>query len=75
MHLLQTTLKEVCEKNYKDQSKTTITKEVIPMEQDLIQNEKKNIAIPPVPLTYVQLKQDWASLKNDPELLFKYLKV
>ncbi|KAE9541658.1 hypothetical protein AGLY_003649 [Aphis glycines] len=74
MHLLQTTLKEVCEKNYKNQSKTTITNEVVPMEQDLIQNEKKHIAIPPVPLTYVQLKQDWASLKNDPELLFKYLK-
>ncbi|XP_026812284.1 RNA polymerase II-associated protein 3 [Rhopalosiphum maidis] len=71
IHLLQTTLKEVCEKKYKDQS---INKEVIPTKKDTVQTEKKHVAIPPVPQTYVQLKQDWAFLKNDPELLFQYLK-
>ncbi|XP_060843062.1 RNA polymerase II-associated protein 3 [Rhopalosiphum padi] len=71
IHLLQTTLKEVCEKKYKDQS---INKEVISTKKDMVQTEKKHVAIPPVPQTYVQLKQDWAFLKNDPELLFQYLK-
>jgi len=65
-------LKEVCEKKYKDQS---INKEVISTKKDMVQTEKKHVAIPPVPQTYVQLKQDWAFLKNDPELLFQYLKV
>uniref|UniRef100_A0A2H8TMK9 RNA polymerase II-associated protein 3 n=1 Tax=Melanaphis sacchari TaxID=742174 RepID=A0A2H8TMK9_9HEMI len=71
IQLLQTTLKEVCEKKIIDQP---INKEVIPMKKDLVQTEKKHVAIPPVPQTYVQLKQDWACLKNDPELLFQYLK-
>lgn len=72
MHLLQTTLKEICEKNKKDQfknNKVTIKTEVIHPEK------KPSIAIPPPPQTYVQLKQDWTYLKRDSKLLFQYLKV
>jgi len=65
-------LKEVCEKNIEDIS---TNKEVIPMKKDFVQIEKKNVVVPPVPQTYVQLKQDWAYLQNDPKLLFQYLKV
>jgi len=72
IHLLQTTLKEVCEKKNKDQS---TNKEIIPIKKDSVHTIKKHAAIPPVPLTYVQLKQDWAYLQNDPKLLFQYLKV
>ncbi|KAL4149738.1 hypothetical protein QTP88_003611 [Uroleucon formosanum] len=71
IHLLQTTLKEVCEKKNKDQS---INKEIIPMKKNSAQTIKKQAAIPPVPLTYVQLKQDWALIKDDQKLLFEYLK-
>ncbi|CAI6368171.1 unnamed protein product [Macrosiphum euphorbiae] len=71
IYLLQTTLKEVCETKNKDQS---INKEIIPMKKNSVQTIKKHTAIPPVPLTYVQLKQDWACLQNDPKLLFQYLK-
>jgi len=45
------------------------------MKKNSVQTIKKHAAIPPVPLTYVQLKQDWACLQNDPKLLFQYLKV
>lgn len=45
------------------------------MKKNSVQTIKKHTAIPPVPLTYVQLKQDWACLQNDPKLLFQYLKV
>jgi len=45
------------------------------MKKNTVQTIKKQAAIPPVPLTYVQLKQDWASIKNDQKLLFQYLKV
>jgi len=62
----------VCEKKDKDQS---INKEIVPIKKDSVQTVKKYAAIPPIPLTYVQLKQDWAYLKNDPKLLFQYLKV
>ncbi|KAL5232736.1 hypothetical protein ACI65C_000146 [Semiaphis heraclei] len=71
IHLLQTTLKEVCEQKHTDQS---LDKEIIPMEKSSVQTVKKHATLPPVPLTYVQLKQDWAYLQNDPKLLFQYLK-
>jgi len=69
MHLLQTTLKEICEKN-KDQPKN---KEVVG--KNLIKTDKKHLMIPPPPQTYIQLKKDWAYLQTDSKLLFKYLKV
>lgn len=67
MHLLQTTLKEVCEKS----------QEVISsVKKDLVQTEKKQeLVIPPPPKTYVQLKQDWAYLQKDSKLLFQYFRV
>ncbi|XP_022172655.1 RNA polymerase II-associated protein 3-like [Myzus persicae] len=71
IHLLQTTLKEVCENKNKDQP---MNKEITPTKKDSVQTVKKHAAIPPVPLTYIQLKQDWAYLQNDPKLLFQYLK-
>jgi len=43
------------------------------MKKDSVQAVQKPAAIPPVPLTYVQLKQDWAYLQNEPKLLFQYL--
>lgn len=70
MHLLHTTLKEVCEEK-KNQSKN---KEVI--KKDSIQTDHKpRLIVPPPPCTYIQLKKDWAYLQTDSELLFKYLKV
>jgi hypothetical protein len=67
MHLLQTTLKEVCEKK----------QEVISsVKKDLMQTEKKqDLVVPPPPQTYVQLKQDWAYLQKDSKLLFQYFRV
>lgn len=63
----------MCEKNKKDQFTNS---EAIPMKKDFVQTEKKHgLIVPPVPQTYVQLKQDWAYLQNDPNLLFQYLKV
>ncbi|XP_025416279.1 RNA polymerase II-associated protein 3-like [Sipha flava] len=66
MHLLQTTLKEVCEKK----------QEVISsVKKDLMQTEKKqDLVVPPPPQTYVQLKQDWAYLQKDSKLLFQYFR-
>ncbi|VVC28766.1 Hypothetical protein CINCED_3A001072 [Cinara cedri] len=71
MNLLQTTLKEVCEKNKKDQFITN--KVTIITDTDQIE-KKPFIPIPSPPQTYVQLKQDWAYLQKDSKLLFKYLK-
>lgn len=66
IHLLQTTLKEVCEKNHT----------IISVKEDVVQNEKKQeLVIPPPPQTYVQLKKDWTYLQKDSKLLFQYLKV
>lgn len=71
LYLLQTTLKEVCEKDKSDDSKHEISKK-----KDFVQVEKLNKSvIPPIPQTYVQLKQDWANLQNNSNLLFEYLKV
>lgn len=75
MHLLQTTLKEVCGKNIDyDQLKNNGV--VTPIKKDLIETEKKHcLVIPSPPQTYVQFKQDWTYLQTDSKLLFQYLKV
>lgn len=71
MHLLKSTLKEICNENKNDQSKKPVT-----IKTNEVQVKKKAfIAIPPPPQTYVQLKKDWAYLQNDSKLLFQYLKV
>jgi len=71
MHLLHTTLKEVCETNKEDEFKIN---EVI--RKDSVQTDKKQtLMVPPPPQTYIQLKKDWAYLRSDSKLLFKYLKV
>lgn len=67
MCLLQTTLKEVCEKNQEP---------IYSVKKNLVETEKKlELVVPPPPQTYVQLKQDWAYLQKDSKLLFQYLKV
>lgn len=72
LHLLQTTLKEVCGKNeqFKEKKDSTSTK------KNVVSIDKThNLVVPPPPKTYVQLKQDWAYLQGDSKLLFQYLKV
>lgn len=72
LHLLQTTLKEVCGK--KDQFNEK--KDSIMAKKNLVSTEKThNLVVPPPPKTYVQLKQDWAYLQKDSKLLCQYLKV
>jgi len=53
----------------------SLDQEIFPIKKKSVQTIKKHATIPPVPLTYVQLKQDWAYLQSDPKLLFQYLKV
>jgi len=66
LHLLQTTLKEVCDK----------TKEEIIIKKDPVKKvTNHSLVIPPPPQTYVQLKKDWEYLQNDSKMLFCYLKV
>lgn len=72
MHLLQSTLKEICEKT--DQFKEK--KDLIAAKTDLVSIEKTHkLVVPPPPKTYVQLKLDWAYLQKDSKLLCQYLKV
>lgn len=75
MHLLQTTLKEVCE-NKRKNDKLKNKEVIMPIKNDLVQTEKKHsLAVPSPPQTYVQLKYDWSYLRSDSKLLFQYLKV
>lgn len=75
MNLLQTTLKEICEKNKQEKqlSKNKNSAE----KKNIVETEKNNcvVVVPPPPQTYIQLKQDWAYLQSNSKLLFQYLKV
>lgn len=69
LYLLQRTLKEICKKD-------SGSKHEIISKNYFVQTEKLDtLVIPPIPQTYVQLKQDWANLQNNSKLLFEYLKV
>lgn len=75
MNLLQTTLKEICEKNKQEKqlSKNKNSAE----KKNLVETEKNDcvVVVPPPPQTYIQLKQDWVYLQSNSKLLFQYLKV
>ncbi|XP_050436957.1 RNA polymerase II-associated protein 3-like [Adelges cooleyi] len=76
MKLLQNTLQEVLS-GVKKESKIFPNKSVDPIGKrgSLVSEEVSfDLNIPPPPKTYVQLKQDWASLQSNSKLLFQYLK-
>lgn len=72
IHLLETTLKEVCCETKKENQ--PVKKEI--SKKDSVQKEIKHcLIVPPPPQTYVTLKKDWEYLQNDSKKLFHYLKV
>lgn len=69
INLLKTTLKEVCEKNIKEQPKNISIKK-----NSAYTGKDHCVFVPPPAKTYVQFKQDWEYLQKDSKLLFQYLK-